>query len=74
MSGMSEEEKSMHIEASFQIDDIYLRSLDRLRENLTGRGIDIDTGEGRKIFVREVRRLNESFYKQGSDFGTDEVQ
>lgn len=63
MSGISEEEKSMHIEASFQIDDIYLRSLDRLREDLEGKGIDIDTGEGRKIFVREVRRLNESFYK-----------
>jgi hypothetical protein len=65
MSGISEEEKFQQIEASFQIDDIYLRSLDRLREDLTGRGIDIDTGEGRKIFIREVRRLNESFYQKG---------
>lgn len=66
MSGISEEEKSAHIEASFRIDDIYLRSLDRLREDLTGRGIDIDTGEGRRIFIREVRRLNESFYGKGT--------
>ncbi len=65
MSGISEEEKFQQIEASFQIDDIYLRSLDRLREDLTGQGIDIDTGEGRKIFIREVRRLNESFYNKG---------
>jgi hypothetical protein len=65
MFGISEEEKFQHIEASFQIDDIYLRSLDRLREDLTGQGIDIDTGEGRKIFIREVRRLNESFYQKG---------
>jgi hypothetical protein len=65
MSGISEEEKFQQIEASFQIDDIYLRSLDRLREDLTGRGIDIDAGEGRKIFIREVRRLNDSFYNKG---------
>ncbi|MEJ2683698.1 MAG: hypothetical protein P8Z71_04810 [Candidatus Sulfobium sp.] len=63
MPGISEEEKFRHIEASFQIDDVYLRSLDLLREELTSRGIDIDTGEGRKIFIREVRKLNESFYK-----------
>ena len=65
MSRISDEEKFRHIDASFQIDDIYLRSLDRLREDLTGRGIDIDTGEGRKIFVREVRRLNARFYQTG---------
>lgn len=65
MSGMSEEEKFQQIEASFRIDDIYLRSLDRLREDLTEQGVDIDTGEGRKIFIREVRRLNESFYIKG---------
>ncbi len=65
MSGISEEEKFQQIETSFQIDDIYLRSLDRLREDLTGQGIDIDNGEGRKIFIREVRRLNESFYNKG---------
>jgi hypothetical protein len=65
MSGISEEEKFQQIEASFQIDDIYLRSLDRLREDLTGQGIDIDAGEGRKIFIREVRRLNDSFYNKG---------
>lgn len=63
MPGISEEEKFRHIEASFRIDDVYLRSLDLLREELTSRGIDIDTGEGRKIFIREVRKLNESFYK-----------
>lgn len=74
MSDISEEEKFRHIETSFRIDDIYLRSLDRLREDLADRGIDIDSGEGRKIFIREVRMLNESFYRQGSGLGTDGVQ
>ena len=61
MSDISEEEKSHLIETSFEVDRVYLKALDDLREELTSQGIDIDSGEGRKIFIRAVRRLNESF-------------
>jgi hypothetical protein len=61
MSDISEEEKYHLIDTSFEVDRIYLKALDDLREELTGQGIDIDSGEGRKIFVRAVRKLNERF-------------
>ncbi len=61
MSNISEEEKSHMIKTSFEVDRVYLKALDDLREELTAQGIDIDSGEGRKIFVREVRKLNERF-------------
>ncbi|HSB31031.1 MAG TPA: hypothetical protein VLD55_05465 [Candidatus Sulfobium mesophilum] len=61
MSELSEEEKFHLIETSFEVDRVYLKALDDLRDELTGQGIDIDSGEGRKIFIRAVRRLNESF-------------
>ncbi len=61
MSDISEEEKSHLIETSFEVDRIYLKALDELREELVGQGIDIDSEEGRKIFIRAVRRLNERF-------------
>ncbi len=61
MSEISEEEKQHQIKTSFEVDRIYLDALDALREELIGQGIDIDSGEGRKIFVRAVRKLNERF-------------
>ncbi len=61
MSDISEGEKSHLIETSFEVDRVYLKALDDLREELIGQGIDIDSGEGRKIFIRAVRRLNERF-------------
>jgi hypothetical protein len=61
MSDISEEEKSHLIETSFEVDRIYLNALDDLRAELIGQGLDIDAGEGRKIFVRAVRKLNERF-------------
>lgn len=61
MSDTSEEEKSHLIETSFEVDRVYLKALDALREDLISQGIDIDSGEGRKIFIRAVRRLNERF-------------
>lgn len=63
MSPINEEEKSRHIENAFEIDRYYLQALDCLREELTRKGLDIDTGEGRKIFIRAVRELNERFMK-----------
>jgi hypothetical protein len=61
MSDISEEEKQHQINTSFEVDRIYLDALDALREELIGQGIDIDSGEGRKIFIRAVRKLNERF-------------
>jgi hypothetical protein len=61
MSDISEEEKSHLIETSFEVDRVYLKALDGLREDLISQGIDIDSGEGRKVFIRAVRKLNESF-------------
>ncbi len=61
MSDISEEEKSHLIETSFEVDRVYLKALDGLREDLISQGIDIDSGEGRKIFIRAVRKLNERF-------------
>lgn len=61
MSDISEEEKTDLIKNSFELDRLYLQSLDCLREELISQGIDIDSGEGRKTFIRAVRRLNERF-------------
>jgi hypothetical protein len=61
MENISEAEKAHQIKTSFEVDDIYLRALDHLREELIQQGIDIDSGEGRKTFIRAVRKLNERF-------------
>jgi len=61
VSNISEEEKSHMIKTSFEVDSIYLQALEKLREELTAQGIDIDSGEGRKAFIRAVRKLNERF-------------
>ena len=61
MSPIPEDEKSRQIKTSFEVDSIYLQALEQLREELTRQGIDIDSGEGRKTFIRAVRRLNERF-------------
>jgi len=61
MSNISEKEKSHQIKTSFEVDRIYLQALEKLRDELTGQGIDIDSGEGRKTFIRAVRKLNERF-------------
>jgi hypothetical protein len=61
MSGFSEEDKAFEIRTSFEVDRIYLQALDSLRDELIGQGIDIDSGDGRKIFIRAVRKLNERF-------------
>jgi hypothetical protein len=61
MSDMTEEEKLHQINTSFDVDRIYLGALEDLRQELIAQGIDIDAGEGRKIFIRAVRKLNERF-------------
>lgn len=49
------------IKTSFSVDEIYIRELDKLRENLAREGVDIETREGRRIFVKFLRRLNSRF-------------
>ena len=61
MSEITKAEKEHLINTSFEVDRVYLDALDKLREELTSQGIDIDSGEGRKTFVRAVRKLNERF-------------
>lgn len=67
MNRISKEEKSRQTEAAFRIDDLYLLALDNLCDELSGRGIDLDSREGRKIFAREVRRLNDMIYSRCSE-------
>ena len=62
MSRIDDKEKAAQTEAAFEIDKYYLQALDCLREELIQQGIDIDSGEGRKTFIRAVRRLNDKFY------------
>lgn len=61
MEHISEEEKFHQINTAFEVDRIYLQALGQLREEMISQGIDIDSGEGRKAFIRAVRRLNERF-------------
>jgi hypothetical protein len=61
MADITEEEKAYQIKTSFEVDSIYLEALDKLREELTQQGIDVDSGEGRKTFIRAVRKMNERF-------------
>ena len=61
MSSIPEKEKKHLINTSFSVDEVYIRELDKLRENLTRQGLDIETPEGRKIFVKFLRRLNSRF-------------
>jgi hypothetical protein len=61
MTDIRDEEKTHQINTSFTLDKIYLQALDCLREEMKSQGIDIDSGEGRKAFIRAVRKLNERF-------------
>ena len=64
MAELNKEEKAEMIETSFQLDKLYLQALDCLREEMTSQGIDIDNGEGRKTFIRAVRKLNEKLSRK----------
>ena len=48
-------------QTSFAVDEVYLKELSQLRENLEAQGVDVTTREGRKIFVTFLRRLNARF-------------
>lgn len=61
MSDIDPKEKKHLIDTSFSVDDVYIQELGRLRENLERQGVDVETPEGRKIFVQFIRRLNSRF-------------
>jgi hypothetical protein len=66
MSGMEiyvkdEEEKAQLIEDYLAPDNKYLKALDTLKQDLINRGVDLETKEGRKLFILEVRKLNSVF-------------
>jgi len=61
MANIDPKEKKHLIGSSFSADDIYLQELGKLRENLARQGVDVETTEGRKIFVKFLRRLNSRF-------------
>lgn len=61
MSNIEPKEKQHLIKTSFSVDETYLRELGQLRGNLERQGVDVETREGRKIFVKFLRRLNSRF-------------
>lgn len=56
-----EKEKARLIEAYLAPDRAYIEALDALKEELIRQGIDLDTREGKKQFIRAVRELNQKF-------------
>jgi len=64
MSGMNiyvrnAAEKKALIDEYLKQDEEHLQALERLRQELTSKGIDITRGEGRRTFIRAVRKLSE---------------
>lgn len=66
MSGMEfyvkdEQERKRLIDSYVEEDERYLRALDSLKADLRSQGIDLDSPEGKKAFIRAVRELNETY-------------
>ncbi|MBI5639344.1 MAG: hypothetical protein HZA17_02860 [Nitrospirae bacterium] len=61
MSGISDDEKKHLSKTAALIDEIYSKAFDELREELIGQGIDLESKEGKRIFILAVRKLNERF-------------
>ena len=57
----NEQEKEQLIKEYLAPDDIYLKALDTLKENMISQGVDLDTREGKKKFILAVRELNARF-------------
>ncbi len=56
-----EHEKAKLIKDYLAPDDLYLRAIDDLKEEMIGRGVDLNTHEGKKQFILAVRELNAWF-------------
>ena len=64
MSGMNiyvrnAADKKALVNEYLEQDNQHLEELERLRQELIARGIDITKGEGRKTFIKAVRTLTE---------------
>lgn len=57
----NEQEKARLIEDYLAPDDLYLRAIDALKEEMLKSGVDLDTHEGKKKFILAVRELNARF-------------
>ena len=63
MSGINifvkdEDDKKRLINEYLSMDDSYLALLDKLREELAAKGVDLGSPDGKKMLIREVRSLN----------------
>lgn len=56
-----EHEKARLIKDYLAPDDLYLKALDTLREEMISQGVDLSTFEGKKQFILSVRELNVTF-------------
>ena len=57
----NEQEKEQLIKNYLAPDDLYLKALDALKEDMVKQGVDLDTREGKKQFILAVRELNARF-------------
>jgi hypothetical protein len=53
-----EQEKAKLIKDYLAPDEAYLKALDELKEEMTQKGVDLGTREGKKKFILAVRELN----------------
>ncbi len=57
----NEQEKAKLISDYLAPDDLYLKAIDDLKQEMIGRGVDLSTHEGKKQFILAVRELNARF-------------
>lgn len=57
----NQQEKEQLIKDYLAPDDLYLKALDTLKEDMISQGVDLDTREGKKKFILAVRELNARF-------------
>ena len=56
-----EQEKAQLIKDYLAPDDIYLKALDSLKQEMISQGVDLATHDGKKQFILAVRKLNARF-------------
>ena len=56
-----EQEKAQLIQDYLAPDDLYLKALDALKEEMIRQGADLDTKEGKRQFILAVREMNAQF-------------
>lgn len=57
----NEEEKARLIRDYLAPDDLYIKAIDALKEEMIGQGVDLDTHDGKKQFILAVRELSSRF-------------